>query len=336
VPPSVSEADLVTITVTYSEAVSASAGSASSYSLVPAAGGSPLAFTVARIDAKTVQLITPLRTLGSTYNLSISGVSDVASTPNVLTPVVIPITARTHRLLAADAVWRYDQLGNYDSTLAPGETPWHSAAFDDSTWLSGQGMFGLETAAVIGAVPLPNPLIRTPWTVAAAQLTYYLRTTLTVPAAPANALLVLRHATDDGMVAYVDGEEKARYNMTAPQPILHDTLAPAASPEGVVVCAALPGVAAGPRTLAVEVHQSATTSSDVVFGAEVLHVIPPSVQAVRNPGGTVVISWPNDRLWTLVQANDVSGPYTAVPNNPTSPYSATPPTTSVFYQLQCR
>jgi hypothetical protein len=332
----VSEADLVTITVIFSEAVSASASLPGNYSLVPAGGGAPLSLTLTRVNPTTVTLTTPQRTLGTTYNLSVSGITDLASTPNTITSVVIPITARSRRLLAADAAWRYDQTSNFDPTLAGGETPWHAPAFDDSAWLSGQGMFGLETAGVIAAVPLPGALIRTPWTIGAAQITYYLRTALTVPAGPAGAVLILRHATDDGMVAYVNGEEKARYNIASPQPVLHDYLAPAAAPEGVVVCNTLPGVPAGTHTLAVEVHQSATTSSDVVFGAEVLQVLLPAVQAVRNPDGSVSLSWDNDPMWVLVQSDNVTGPYTAVPNNPTSPYLAAPPTSALFYQLQCR
>lgn len=332
----VAETGLTGITVTYSEGVSPTAESAARYSIVPAGGGAPVTFTVSRVNSTTIRLATATLAFGATYNLSVSGVSDLAATPNVIDPVVIPVTARARRLLASDAIWRYEENGNFDSSLDPGETPWHSPAFDDSIWLGGQGMFGLESAAVIAAIPLPNPAIRTPWTTNTTKLTFYLRTTLAVPAVPSGAVLVLRHATDDGMVAYVDGVEKARYNMTAPQPVRHDDLAPAASPEGVVVCSSLPGVTAGSHLLAVEVHQSSPTSSDVVFGAEVLQVIPPSLRAIRNPDGTVTISWPNDPAWVLVQSTAVNGPFAAVANNPTSPFAAPAPTGGVFYQLQCR
>ncbi len=330
----VSEADLVTITVTFSEPVSAAAANASSYTLTPAAGGAPVSLTVTRVDATTIRLTTAARALGSTHNLTVSGVTDLAATPNSILPVTISIGTMTRRLLPADAVWSYDQNGNYDETL-DGPRPWTSPLFDDSTWLTGQGIFGLETTAVIEGIPLPGPAIRTPWTVGAAQLTYYLRTTVIVPAAPAGAVVLLRHATDDGMVAYVDGVEKASYNMGSGRPVLNGDLASAASPEGVVTCAILPGVPTGTHTLAIEVHQASTTSSDIVFGAEVLQVIPPRLQAARTPGG-VALTWPMDPGWFLVESPTVNGPFTAVTNAPTSPFTIANPAGSVFYQLRCR
>jgi hypothetical protein len=196
-------------------------------------------------------------------------------------------------------------------------------------------MFGLEQPDVIAAVPLPNPAIRTPWTVSAAQLTYYLRTTINIPSTPAGAIVILRHATDDGMIAYVDGVEKARYNMTNAQPVLHDHLSPGASPEGIVVCSAM-AVSAGTHTLAVEVHQSATTSSDVVFGAEVLQVIPPQLRIQPAGNGSATLTWDTDPMWMLVQGTGVNGPYAAVPGNPSSGFTVSVPVGNTFYQLQCK
>jgi hypothetical protein len=329
-----SEATLTAITVVYTEAVAATAEAGSSYSLV-LVGGAPVSFTVARLSPTTIRLTTPTLTFGATYNLSISGVTDLAQTPNAINPVTVPIVIRSRRLLASDAVWKYEQSANFDSTLAPGETPWHSPAFNDSSWSTGQGMFGLEQPDVIAAIPLPNPLIRTPWTTNATQLTYYLRTAINVLAGPANSILVLRHATDDGMVAYVDGIEAARYNMTNAQPVLHDHLAPGAAPEGVVVCSRI-SVPAGSHTLAIEVHQSAPTSSDVVFGAELLQVIPPAIQIQPAGNGSAVLTWPTDPGWFLVQAPDVTGPFTTVAGNPSSGFTVSSPVGNIFYRLQCR
>jgi hypothetical protein len=137
------------------------------------------------------------------------------------------------------------------------------------------------------------------------------------------------------MVAYINGSEVARLNVTNAQPVLHDHLAPAASAEGVVVCT-LFRAPVGTHTLAVEVHQSSTTSSDVVFGAEVFQLIPPTVTVERQPSGGAIVSWTNDPGWYLVQSANVNGPYTAVAGNPTSPYTAAPTTGNLFYQLQCR
>jgi hypothetical protein len=331
----VSEADLVTITVVYSEAVSASAESPGNYSLVAAVGGGPLALSITRVNPTTIRLTSPTRGFGANYLLSISGITDLASTPNTIVPVVVPIVSDSRRLLATDATWKYDEAGNYDSTLAPGATPWYAPGFSDAAWASGQGFFGLETPATIAALPLPNPLIRTPWTISAAQLTYYLRTTINVPSTPGGSVLVLRHATDDGLVAYVDGVEKARYNMPAGQPVLHDQLAPVAI-EATVICSALPGVEAGSHTLAVEVHQSATASSDVVFGAELLQLIPPRLVARGNPDGSVTLTWPNSSSWQLVQATTVDGRYAAVAGASGSPFTIATPFGNAFYQLQCR
>jgi hypothetical protein len=294
-----------------------------------------VSFTIARVNPTTIRLTTPPLTFGAVYNLSVSGVTDLAQTPNVMSPAVIPITIRSRRLLASDASWRYEQNGNFDSTLAGGETPWHAPAFNDSSWLSGQGLFGLEQPDIIAAIPLPNPVIRTPWTIGAAQLTYYLRTTINVPPGPPNSTVILRHATDDGMVAYVDGVEATRYNMTNAQPVLHDHLAPGASPEGIALCSPL-AASAGTHTLAVEVHQSATTSSDIVFGAEVLQVIPPAVRIQPAANGSAILTWDTDPMWILVQAASVNGPYVVVGGNPSSGFTVSSPVGNTFYQLQCR
>jgi len=330
----VSEANLTAITVAYTEAVTATAENGGNYSLV-LAGGAPVSFTIARVNPTTIRLTTPPLTFGAVYNLSVSGVTDLAQTPNVMSPAVIPITIRSRRLLASDASWRYEQNGNFDSTLAGGETPWHAPAFNDSSWLSGQGLFGLEQPDIIAAIPLPNPVIRTPWTIGAAQLTYYLRTTINVPPGPPNSTVILRHATDDGMVAYVDGVEATRYNMTNAQPVLHDHLAPGASPEGIALCSPL-AASAGTHTLAVEVHQSATTSSDIVFGAEVLQVIPPAVRIQPAANGSAILTWDTDPMWILVQAASVNGPYVVVGGNPSSGFTVSSPVGNTFYQLQCR
>jgi len=201
----------------------------------------------------------------------------VLSAPALLT-VVEPTNAGP--LLTFSSQWRYDQSG---SDLG---SAWHFAGYDDSFWPSGAALFGMEIA------PLPAP-INTPLNLGA--ITYYFRTTVNLtatqltPFAQFRANLIL----DDGAVIYVNGNEALRIGMPAGE-VPSSTFATRTVPDAVLEGPFMfPAdlFHLGANLIAVEVHQAAFTSSDIVFGMS-LDVDPnPVIEAptiTRQPQGQTV------------------------------------------------
>lgn len=198
---------------------------------------------------------------------SSAGVYRVAVSNSSASVTSDPATVIVRRLVKSYVGnWKY-RIESQDFTLAG--TPWYAIGFDDSSWASAPGPFGVETTAStlerIPAIttPLPAP--------SSNLLTTYFRSTIDVPAISAGESLFLNHVIDDGAAFYVDGDLAFTYNFSVGEPIRFGTLTPTAvqidgDAREITVPIALP---AGLHTLAVEVHQASPTSSDVVFGVEI-------------------------------------------------------------------
>lgn len=185
--------------------------------------------------------------LGYTYR-GTPGASNVASVTTT-----VPV-------LSAGSTWRY-----LDTGADPGES-WARPAYDDGAWASGPaplgyGDEGLATTVGYGA-DANNKYITT-----------WFRTALTVPAGLEVQAARVGVRRDDGVVVYLDGEEAFRSNM--PDGAVTSTTAASSSTGSYnetaywvyeVNSAAL---AAGDHVVAIEVHQHAGTSSDLVLDAYV-------------------------------------------------------------------
>src|SRR5690606_26183029 len=160
-------------------------------------------------------------------------------------------------LVAVDGEWRYDDTGQNLGTS------WRSASYDDSSWARGDALFYVENA------PLPAPK-QTEITIG--PTTFYFRTEFELDDDPAEVLLRLSPIVDDGLVAYLNGQEILRLHMPD-GPIDATTLASRsvgdASFFGPFDIESAPLVR-GRNVLAVEVHQSTEASTDVAFGMEVI------------------------------------------------------------------
>jgi len=156
--------------------------------------------------------------------------------------------------------WRYLSDGSDQGTA------WRATAFDDSAWPSGAAILGVEGAG------LPEPL-RTQFTPYNNQIiTYYFRTHFNYSGPSGNGLIQLRAVIDDGGAVYLNGVELYRLRLPANPGYL--TVASGGPPvdpaqyEGpVTLCAT--NLQNGDNVIAVEVHQNATGSSDIVMGLEV-------------------------------------------------------------------
>ena len=170
------------------------------------------------------------------------------------------------------------------------------------------------------------------------MVTFYFRKDVTLPALPAGTSYAINHFIDDGAVFYIDGVEIGRLNMpAAPAAIAYATKATTA---GEAAFGSLSFTAsAGSHVLAVEVHQGgATTSSDVLFGAQVLALptVSPSL-TISKVGTNAQVRWSADTKWELGASGLVTGPFNGVAlpaGNPLGFYS-TPAvgTNNQFFRL---
>jgi len=182
--------------------------------------------------------------------------------------LVVAAQAQT-LVTVTNTVWKY---------LADGVdqgTDWKNSGFDDSTWLSGRGLFGNDTTiagytAVGGFATTINGTGSTP---AGPQTAYY-RVHFNWVGTTAGVVFTTTNYIDDGFVMYLNGTEILRYNITA-DPVAYTTGADTANPagEGVAVVRTIlldtnvvNPLVAGDNVLAVEVHQTAAASSDHVWG----------------------------------------------------------------------
>ncbi len=248
-----------TVLVSFSEAVStASATVLSNYRITNSAGAN-IGISGAVVSNNTNVILTVAGLPANTYTLIVSNVQDRSLTPNTISPN--PSIARIGYLgpltiLDFAGTWRYDQSGTDLGTA------WRAIGYNDSAWSIGQSLFADEDGA------LPEP-IRTPLTLG--PPTYYFRTLTNAPTGGSRATLRIRTLLDDGAIFYLNGVEILRVRLTAGAVINFGTFAANADPERVyeIFDVVVTNLVAGQNLLAVEVHNTSATSSDIVFGAEV-------------------------------------------------------------------
>jgi hypothetical protein len=174
-------------------------------------------------------------------------------------------------LIVISNVWQYEQSG---TDLG---TNWIAPTYDDSEWPSGAALLARESA------PLPEP-IRTTLTTNNGKWTFYFRTHFNVASTNVSNLEI-RHIIDDGAVFYLNGEEAGRFNMPT-GPINYST--PASAVGDAVYQGPFPfpmtNLFLGDNVLAVEVHQNAANSGDIVFGLRLDAVI-----VTNSPGAAGVL-----------------------------------------------
>lgn len=158
------------------------------------------------------------------------------------------------------SVWRYN-----DSRADLG-TAWRQIGFNDGAWPSGPGQLGFgegDEATELSPGPSNNRI-----------LTAYFRSTFTVTNPAAVQGMAIDLLRDDAGVVYVNGVEVARSNLPAGT-ITAKTYATRGlwgTEEQTPVNFGVPPTVLRPgtNTIAVEIHQSARSSSDLSFDARVI------------------------------------------------------------------
>lgn len=177
-------------------------------------------------------------------------------------------------LIAEDAIWRwFHPLNGIDpGTTVPGfQANWMMPGFDDSLWSLGGKLMGYGALGDLPGDPLTTNIGTPP---SGSRYTAYFRTRFDAPADPGTAL-TLRFSCDDAAIFYVNGTEIARYASppagafaTAADTYhllsttFHDT-----TDETRVRVLSIQSVplTPGPNVLAVSVHNTTATSSDLGF-----------------------------------------------------------------------
>ena len=165
------------------------------------------------------------------------------------------------RLVPKGATWRYLDDGSNQGTA------WRAPGFDDSSWKSGAAQFGYgdgDETTLISFGPNINQKF----------ITTYFRRTFRVTDPNLFQTLSLKLVRDDGGVVYLNGQEVLRENLP-PGTISASTQALGAVAEAAEsafrpLFVSPTHLVSGENTLAVEIHQTSPTSSDVSFDLELL------------------------------------------------------------------
>ena len=174
-------------------------------------------------------------------------------------------------------VWKYNQTGT-DLGIA-----WQAVGYDDSSWPSGLGVLAKEDN--VNIVPLIHTVLSLTNSMMpgtnGTNLTFYFRTQFNLTNDPSTTKIITSNLVDDAHVVYVNGVEAYRSTNMPVGAVTYNTVARIAHEENVWEMAEIPSslLIRGTNTLAVEVHQSALTSSDIVLGLAVVATFPPPTTA---------------------------------------------------------
>jgi hypothetical protein len=252
-------------------------------------------------------------------NATLSSPTVIYLVKTAVTPLPPAVT-----LIPRGSVWKYRDA----ASAAPAD--WATLGFDDDAWPEGPAQLGFsggeenDEATIIA----DNN-----------QITSYFRHTFGVADPTAFASLSLWLLRDDGGVAYLNGTEIFRSpNLPAPPGVItYATTTSAPNGENTIDTATTNrnALRAGPNTLAVEIHQQNSTSSDVSFDFELVgNPAPPPGPSQEvyfgNFDGQLVLGW-GDPSFRLQRSDKVTGPWT---NSPAaSPFPIVPNGQQEFYRL---
>ncbi|MEM7392029.1 MAG: hypothetical protein AAF492_06730, partial [Verrucomicrobiota bacterium] len=184
----------------------------------------------------------------------------VSGAPVVTNPVPVDNVV-SQLLVSTGSVWRFLDDGSDQGTT------WRNSGFDDASWSNGPAQLGYgdgDEATVVGFGPNAQDKYRTT----------YFRRTFPVTNASHWAGLFIRLLRDDGAVVYVNGVEVFRSNM--PTGIIDYLTFSSAGVNGAVETNFVTGLfnsnvlVEGMNTVAVEIHQVNTNSSDISFDLELI------------------------------------------------------------------
>ena len=282
--------DTNVITVTFSKPLGTnSATNLLNYAVTNALGPNASIKSIAMGPNGTSVLLTLNTFVPGQFTVVVSNVKDTAPAQNqIISNSRATVGLLNYPLLtiATNSLWRYNEA-NDDL----GSTGWNTRTYVDtsSEWAWGGSLFDVKSGTVrtnmsgydVGTHL--NLLTNT-----ATIPTYYFRKWLSLPVFGPNATMTITHMIDDSAAFYMNGKLFYAFNINTPTVFgfSAQSTIDTATPQGPFNVQ-VTNIVVGTNLLAVDVHQAATGSSDVTFGAA-LTVNLPSI--VLKPGGNVVTS----------------------------------------------
>lgn len=195
------------------------------------------------------------------------------------------ISGNQTTLFPAATAWRYYDKGTLDGSN------WKSVGYSDATWSSGNAPIGY------GKTQTTTTLKNHPC--------YYYRKSVSISQdITSKTKFQLNWTADDGFVVYVNGMEAARYNMPNGTPV-YNTLASTyanGNPDSGVMTLDAKYFIKGNNVIAVEVHNNSTSSSDILWQAD----LTVDYGTTEVTGGTIVSTSPAYSLPTTGAVNVVA------------------------------
>lgn len=199
-------------------------------------------------------------------------------------------------IVPINSSWKYLDNGTNQGTA------WKATTIDETGWSQGNAELGYgdgDEATVVGYGPSSTNK----------YITTYFRKTFTIADASLFINYTLNVKRDDGVAVYVNGNEVYRDNLAAGA--TYTTLASLASDDGATYqTTTLPvgTFVTGSNTIAVEIHQTSATSSDISFNLELIgNLTAPITQkhirwgTTKDPLEGLTIAWTNSTTATTDQ-----------------------------------
>ena len=172
------------------------------------------------------------------------------------------------KLISTGSQWKY-----LDDGSSP--TAWYAQSFDDSGWASGASPLGYDTDGKM------TDLIKTTVNYGSANSKYvttYFRRKFTIEDDPASYLQIkLRLLRDDGAVVWINGKQIIRSNLREnfeSNPLADNYSVPKRAAIRYLTYDIDPScLRQGENIIAVEIHQTTRTSSDIIMDVELLAVL---------------------------------------------------------------
>ncbi len=337
------------ITLTFSEPlVQLSAENTANYNVHLRAGGGPLTVHSATLVNNTnVLLHTDPVVVGQNYTVDTVNLVDRSFAANPVTPSSRDLV-QTIVIFPFSHTWKYLENGSDQGTA------FYGLAYDDSGWLSGNGILGFEDSVnvlttftnIAGGNGTNTVLSLTNGVgggLGGTNVTIYFRGSANISNFDPNAagnVLYARYYIDDGAAVYVNGAAQMFFNLT--NPTTYTNFAVAGSTENVLVVSNITGFVQGNNLIAAEVHQNSMTSSDIDWGMQLEAFVTtfaascPTLKVSYDSGtGQITLSWSGAA--TLEETSALvtpSGGTVWVPSARVNGVPFTPGATR-FYRLSC-
>ena len=192
--------------------------------------------------------------------------------------------------------WKYLDNGSNQGTA------WSGSSFNDSTWPAG--------LAELGYGDSPITILSFGPSASNKYITYYFRKQVNLVNWASYSGVTLKIRRDDGAIVYVNGVEMYRSNLPAGT-ITNTTLAANSTDGGAIVQTATFPISAfveGINTIAVEIHQTLASSSDVTFDLELVTVAGTANQLpTANAGSDKAITLPTSSVTVSGSGSDTDG-----------------------------